>query len=89
MRAGGTTKALTDLRLFYKKKFTPVDQHPKGTAMAIFRSRTGPIMNPAPVTLQEIQEVAFMCKHNKSTGADGISYEAIQLLLQTTLAQPC
>ena len=87
MRAGGTTKALTDLRLFYKKKFTPVDQHPKGTAMAIFRSRTGPIMNPAPFTLQEIQEVAFMCKHNKSTGEDGISYEAIQLLLQTTLAR--
>ena len=87
MRAGGITKALTDLRLFYKKKFTPADQRPKGTAMAIFRSRTGPIMNPAPFTLQEIQEVAFMCKHNKSTGEDGISYEAIQLLLQTTLAR--
>ena len=44
-------------------------------------------MNPAPFTLHEIQEVAFMCKHNKSTGEDGISYEAIQLLLQTTLAR--
>ena len=87
MRAGGLAKALIDLRLFYKKKFTPTDQHPKGTAMAIFRSRAGPVLNPDPFTLQEIQEVAFMCKHNKSTGADGISYEAIQLLLQTTLAQ--
>ena len=87
MRAGGSTKALTDLRLFYKKKFTQADPCPKGTAMAIFRSRAGPIMNPAPFTLHEIQEVAFMCKHNKSTGEDGISYEAIQLLLQTTLAR--
>ena len=87
MRAGGSTKALTDLRLFYKNKFTQADPCPKGTAMAIFRSRAGPIMNPAPFTLHEIQEVAFMCKHNKSTGEDGISYEAIQLLLQTTLAR--
>ncbi|CAE7532301.1 unnamed protein product, partial [Symbiodinium sp. KB8] len=28
---------------------------------------------------QEIRDVAFMCKHNKSTGADGISYEALQM----------
>ncbi|CAE7400021.1 unnamed protein product [Symbiodinium microadriaticum] len=34
---------------------------------------------------QEIRDVAFMCKHNKSTGADGISYEALQMLLQSEL----
>ncbi|CAE6971092.1 unnamed protein product [Symbiodinium sp. KB8] len=28
-----------------------------------------------------------MCKHNKSTGNDGISYEALQMLLQSELAE--
>ena len=86
MRAGGTAQALSDLRAFYRRKFTATSPVPKGLALAIFRSRAGPVMNPDPFTLNEVQEVAFMCKHNKSTGADGISYEAIQLLLQSSLA---
>ncbi|CAE7561329.1 pol [Symbiodinium necroappetens] len=39
-------------------------------------------------TPQEIRDVAFMCKHNKSTGADGISYEALQpIVLSSTVAK--
>ena len=87
MRAGGAAQALADLRTFYRRKFTASNSAPRGLAMAIFRSRTGPITNPDPFTIQEVQEVAFMCKHNKSTGADGVSYEAIQLLLQSSLAE--
>ncbi|CAE7319120.1 pol [Symbiodinium sp. CCMP2592] len=86
MRAGGSVRAVSDLRAFYRLKYTQHDQVPRGLAMAIFRGRTGPIGAPVPFTLEEIQEVAFQCKHNKSTGTDGISYEAIQLLLQTSLS---
>ncbi|CAE7306866.1 unnamed protein product [Symbiodinium sp. CCMP2592] len=85
MRAGGSVKAIADLRIFYHKKFMSADSNPRGLAMAIFRHRGGAIANPQPFTLQELQDIAFMCKHNKSTGADGISYEAVQLLLQTSL----
>ncbi|CAE7306848.1 unnamed protein product [Symbiodinium sp. CCMP2592] len=85
MRAGGSVKAIADLRMFYHKKFMSADSNPRGLAMAIFRHRGGAITNPQPFTLQELQDIAFMCKHNKSTGADGISYEAVQLLLQTSL----
>eukprot|EP00439_Symbiodinium_sp_Y106_P003587 s6301_g1.t1 len=86
MRAGGSAKAISDLRIFYKSKYTPAQPVPRSLSMAIFRHRTGPAFNPEAFTLQEIQDVAFLCKHNKSTGADGISYEAIQLLLQTSLS---
>ena len=86
MRAGGGAKAISDLRIFYKNKYTPAHPVPRGLSMAIFRHRTGPVFNPEAFTLQEIQAVAFLCRHNKSTGADGVSYEAIQLLLQTGLS---
>ncbi|CAE7607306.1 unnamed protein product [Symbiodinium sp. CCMP2592] len=86
MRAGGKAKAISDLRFFYQRKYTPLEPPQPGLPMAIFHCRAGPIMNPEPFTLQEIQEVAFQCKHNKSTGADGISYEALQMLLQSDLS---
>ena len=86
MRAGGSAKAISDLRAFYRKKYTPDQPQPRGLALAIFRHRAGPVLNPQAFSLQEIQDVAFQCKHNKSTGADGVSYEAIQLLLQTSLS---
>ncbi|CAE7360009.1 pol [Symbiodinium sp. CCMP2592] len=87
MRAGGSVRAISDLRSFYRLKYTQDDHVPQGLALAIFRGRAGPIQAPTPFSLTEIQEVAFQCKHNKSTGADGISYEAIQLLLQTSLSE--
>ena len=86
IRAGGRSKAITDLRFFYQRKYTPPDPVIRGLPRAIFHQRAGPILNPEPFTLEEIRDVAFMCKHNKSTGADGISYEALQMLLQSELA---
>ncbi|CAE7450117.1 unnamed protein product, partial [Symbiodinium sp. CCMP2456] len=62
-RAGGKTKAVTDL------------------------NRVGPIMSPRLLTSEELMDVAFLCKHNKSTGADGVSYEAVQMLLQSELSE--
>ena len=85
MRAGGRIHATSQLRLFYQKKYTPPEVVPKGLPLAIFHARAGPIMNPEPISAQELLEVAFMCKHNKSTGNDGISYEALQMLLQSEL----
>ena len=86
IRAGGRSKAIADLRAFYQRKHTPQDPTPSGLPRAIFHARAGPILNPIPFSLEEIRDVAFMCKHNKSTGADGISYEALQMLLQSELA---
>ena len=80
IRAGGRSKAIADLRFFYQRKYTPLDPTINGLPRAIFHGRAGPILNPLPFTLEEIRDVAFMCKHNKSTGADGISYEALQML---------
>ncbi|CAE7940187.1 unnamed protein product, partial [Symbiodinium sp. KB8] len=87
IRAGGRSKAIADLRFFYQRKYTPPDPTIKGLPRAIFHERAGPILNPPPFTLEEVRDVAFMCKHNKSTGADGISYEALQMLLQSELAE--
>ncbi|CAE7414869.1 HYDIN, partial [Symbiodinium necroappetens] len=87
IRAGGRSKAIADLRFFYQRKYTPPDPTPPGLPRAIFHARAGPILNPRPFTLEEICDVAFMCKHNKSTGADGISYEALQMLLQSELSE--
>ena len=81
IRAGGRSKAIAGLRFFYQRKHTPPDPMPPGLPRAIFHARA-PILNPLPFTLEE-----FMCKHNKSTGADGISYEALQMLLQSELAE--
>ena len=86
IRAGGRSKAISDLRFFYQRKYTPPEPVIRGLPRAIFHQRAGPILNPNPFTLEEIRDVAFMCKHNKSTGADGISYEALQMLLQSELA---
>ena len=86
IRAGGRTKAIADLRAFYHRKYTPQELSPPGLPRAIFHARAGPILNPIPFSIDEIRDVAFMCKHNKSTGDDGISYEALQMLLQSELA---
>ena len=86
MRAGGRAHATSQLRSFYSKKYTPSEPMPSGLPLAIFRSAAGPILNPMPISQQEISDVAFMCKHNKSTGDDGISYEALQQLMQSELA---
>ena len=87
IRAGGRSKAIADLRSFYRRKYTPQDPMPPGLPRAIFHARAGPVLNPTPLSLQEVRDVAFMCKHNKSTGNDGISYEALQMLLQSELAE--
>ncbi|CAE7235040.1 unnamed protein product [Symbiodinium sp. KB8] len=89
IRAGGRSKAIADLRFFYQRKYTPPDPTIRGLPRAIFHERAGPILNPAPFTLEEVRDVAFMCKHNKSTGADGISYEALQMpiVLSSTVAK--
>ncbi|OLP76043.1 Retrovirus-related Pol polyprotein from type-2 retrotransposable element R2DM, partial [Symbiodinium microadriaticum] len=86
IRAGGRTKAIADLRAFYHRKYTPQELPLPGLPRAIFHARAGPILNPIPFSIDEIRDVAFMCKHNKSTGDDGISYEALQMLLQSELA---
>ena len=84
-RAGGRTKAVCDLKLFYKLKYTPPDPRPKWLAVEDWRSSVGPIIKPHLFTSEEIKGVLATCKHGKSSGADGISYEFLQILLQTDL----
>ena len=84
-RAGGRTKAVCDLKLFYKLKYTPPDPRPKWLAIEDWRSSVGPIIKRHLFTSEEIKGVLATCKHGKSSGADGISYEFLQILLQTDL----
>ena len=86
MRASGRAAATSQLRLFYSRMYTPADPMPPGLPSASSHACAGPVLNPLPITQQAIIDVAFMCKHNKSTGDDGISYEAFQLLMQSELA---
>ena len=59
LRAGGFEQALLDLKAFYRRKFTPCDQHVPGAAMALYLSRTGTVPGCELFSEQEIAEVIF------------------------------
>ena len=85
-RAGGRTKAICDLKHFYRIKYTRPDLRPKWLAIESWRDSVGPVLKPRLFTVDEIMGVLATCKRGKSSGADGISYEFLQILMQTDLA---
>ena len=84
-RAGGRTKAVCDLKRFYKLKYTPPDPRPKWLAIEEWRHFVGPLLAPRLFTAEEINGVLATCKRGKSCGSDGVSYEFLQVLMQTDL----
>ena len=56
-RAGGRTKAVCDLKQFYKLKYTPPDPRPKNMAVEEWRDFVGPIVAPRLFTPEEIDGV--------------------------------
>ena len=84
-RAGGRTKAVCDLKHFFRLKYTPPDPRPKNMAIEEWKEFVGPIIAPRLCTPEEIDGVLATCKKGKSCGSDGISYEFLQIAMQTEL----
>ena len=84
-RAGGRTRALCELRSFYRLKYTPPDPRPKNMAIEEWRWQVGPTLAPRLITHEEIDGVLATCKRGKSCGSDGVSYEFLQIAMQTDL----
>ena len=51
-----------------------------------FRQASG-ITDPQPITEEEIFPVVQQCKRGKSAGRDGVTYELIEILMQTELKE--
>ena len=81
-RAGGRTQALCALKNFYRLKYTLPDPRPKNMAIEEWRWQVGPTLAPRH---EEIDGVLATCKRGKSCGSDGISYEFLQIAMQSDL----
>ena len=86
-RAGGTSKATQDLKLFYRLKYTPPDP-PMQTdfALSLYHNRVGSFPKPALITESEVIDALSTTKSGKSCGQDGISYELLTSLMHSQLA---
>ena len=56
-------------------------------AIEEWRMHVGPTLAPRLFTPEEINGVLATCKNGKSCGSDGISYEFLQILMQTDLRE--
>ena len=84
-RAGGKVKAVCDLKRHFRLKYTSPDPAPREQAVVSWQRAVGPIIAPRMITGDEIVEILATCKHGKSSGADGIPYEFLQVAMQTSL----
>ena len=87
-RAGGSAQAISDLKHFYHLKYTPPDFSVPDCPLHLYFSRAGPLQPSPHITLQEVTDVlaTVTCKAGKSCGDDGISYEFLNLLVNTSLS---
>ena len=85
MRAGGPHKAVSDLKQFYARKYTPPDPRPAGFALSLYTSSVGEVPNAEPFQVEEVQRILDTTKAGKSSGADGIPYELMHSILQSPL----
>ena len=82
-RAGGQAKAVSDLQAFYQRKYASTHERPAQLAEALLHEHVQKTREIQHFGLQELQDVIATCPTKKSTGADGISYEALQSVLQS------
>ena len=85
MRAGGQEKAARAMRNFYKAKYTPPDPHCAQDTMDAYLGLVGCVPNAPSITPEEIQDVLDTTKAGKSTGQDGVPYELVYSVMQSTL----
>ena len=87
MRAGGFQQALSDLKAFYHRKFTPVDVGDPERPMRMYLRQAGPVPACELFSAAEVSTVVYSIKTGKSTGADGITYERLQVVLSSELKE--
>ena len=80
--AGGKHKAISDLKKHFRLKWTEPQLMPC-SALDVLHSIPAPLPKPSLISEEEVCEVLGTCKAGKSAGEDGISYELLQLLMQT------
>ena len=85
MQAKRVVKAVSDVQVFYQRKYSSSHDRPGLLAQAMLHAHAQNTTEIQPVRLQELQEVVAECPAKKSTGADGISSEALRAILQSEL----
>ena len=87
VRAGGVSKAVSDLKTYFHVKYTPPDPSPVDELpIALLQSRVSSFDKPELISTQEISDVLATCKLGSSAGHDGLTYEMLLCLSQSELA---
>ena len=87
MRAGGQEKATREMKSFYKNKYTPPEPTTPEDTVSIYLSLAQQVPNASPIIPQEIQAVLDTTKAGKSTGQDGVPYELMFSIMQSSLQE--
>ena len=74
------------LRTCYQAKYCSEYDRPASLSEAILNSRAQHATSIVPFEVREIRDVVEGCLSKKSTGPDGISYEAIRALMVSEVA---
>ena len=83
MRAGGVAKAVSELRSYYKAKYTCGDVSP--LALRQVRMHANTAVSFTPICEQELDQALTEAKHGKSAGETGITYEFMQAVCRSGL----
>ena len=86
LRAGGEFKALADLKAFYSAKYACPRHNGEDSELALAMvSAHCSNTNSENISIQELQDVLASFKKGKSAAEDGVCYEFLQVLAQTSL----
>ena len=85
MRAGGQEKAARAMKNFYRTKYTPLEPTSPQATTDAYLALVDCVPNAPPITSEEIQLVLDTTKAGKSTGQDGVPYELMFSIMQSSL----
>ena len=86
VRAGGVSKAVSELKTHFQLKYTPPDPEIDELPLHLFHSRVGAFHKPVLISVSEVLEVLSTCKTGSSAGDDGITYDMLFVIMQSDLA---
>ena len=86
VRAGGVSRAVSDLKTYYRHKYTAHDLQEDELPLNLFLSRIPRFHKPDLISVDELSTVLSTCKTGSSAGDDGITYEMLHCLAQSELA---
>ena len=83
IRAGGKAKAIGDRKKHFRVKWSEPELQLVSPLQVRHSNSCMQLQPPSLITEEEICEVLAACKPGKSCGPDGVSYELLQLVMQT------